>query len=308
MTPTEFRCLLVDTISRASLPPAQLHHESHLYKWARARCSSRPQRASAPTDAFTVHIDMDFGAFWCTVIADSQLHGARRPQCKDRHPIAGTNHTAVSASYPNRTWINPSLLAQSPEQAPPALSATLSTPIDRPCPSPDRPCPLPARGPDTPLPAIAYTLTFVDVNAGGSPQSMRSLQRGSRQTDAERISGLRQKGTPTRVDETRSREPASSSHLVTVKWVHPAESNRHLIERLRDAGLFIPAGTHVYAGYGRVRVLGLPDRQAMDRLLHTKGGILRNRKDISINPARTSRRLSYSERRAIQACTLSDTN
>lgn len=101
---------------------------------------------------------------------------------------------------------------------------------------------------------------------------------------------------------TSARDRPGLSNLVTVKWISPAMSDHQLLEHLRNAGLFIPAGTHVHPGFRRARVLRLPRPSDVAHLLATKGALLRGT-SISINPARTSRRLSYSEKQAILSCT-----
>ena len=94
----------------------------------------------------------------------------------------------------------------------------------------------------------------------------------------------------------------SLSKLVTVKWVSPHMTDHELLEKLRDVGLRIPAGTHVHSGFGRVRILRFSRRSDVAYLLATKGAFLKNHKDISINPASTTRRISYSEKQAISGC------
>jgi hypothetical protein len=92
------------------------------------------------------------------------------------------------------------------------------------------------------------------------------------------------------------------SKLVTVKWVSPATTDRQLLATLRDAGLFIPAGTYVHPGFGRVRILEFSRSSDVTHLLATKGAVLKAYKNISLNPAKTARRLSYSEQQAILRC------
>jgi hypothetical protein len=87
-----------------------------------------------------------------------------------------------------------------------------------------------------------------------------------------------------------------------VKWISPALSDHQLLERLRNTGLFIPAGTHVRPGFGRVRILEFSRASDVTHLVATKGAVLRDHKDISINPAKTARHLSYSEQQAISRC------
>ena len=140
-----------------------------------------------------------------------------------------------------------------------------------------------------------------------SPSRRRSgRERGRPSVDSSRtVRSSRATAGPKRDTRHSGRScgPPALSKLVTVRWVTPATTDRQLLENLRDAGLFIPAGTYVHAGYNRVRILEFPRRSDVFHLLATKGALLKGTKDISINPARTSRRLSYSETRAISRCT-----
>ena len=112
--------------------------------------------------------------------------------------------------------------------------------------------------------------------------------------------------SPRPFHDSRSRVDSSSSlrdsHLVTVKWIDPSLPDQHVLDGLRNTGLFIPAGTKVFQGQGEVRVLGFSSVDEVRRLLSSKGTILRQFPHISINPGMDTarRRMPFCERQAIQ--------
>ena len=336
MSAPAFRCLLSDTFGRASLPPQQLQHGSHLYNWTRTRCSSRAQRTAAPTDVFVVHIESDFDSFWCTVLLDSKL----RPP----NPL----HRFRPAPFPNRSWVNPVAHTRGPPTTPndPQSAAGTDSATHRPhAHSHVTPagadvahttrkrrgsCDL-APDPVTPSPAVSPT-HHGNRSARSSkrpcPRRHHAAQRASSSPDRpaetrghsstprprdrrDATTHSHREGSAGHAPTSRCRRPARATHhqttpalnrLVTVKWVSPAVSARQLLEALRDANLFIPAGTYVHRGFGRVRVLEFTRSTDVSFLLSTKGAALSSHKNISINGAVTARRVSYSEQQAVSMC------
>ena len=287
MSPDDFRRLLADTFHRASLAPAHLHHNSHLYQWALTRCSTRPTRSAAPQHTFVVHIDTRFEAYWCSIVCDTQV----RPPPPPQHPFPRAG-TRGGPPFPNRTWINPALSS---------VRGTFSPPAPRPSRAPQ-----PAR---YPLPA-----------GGNRPHESRSSRSPSHYPRPHR------RATSTPLPRTRDscrphasysrpshyqspshhhrssplRGPHRDELLVTVKWVDPDVSAHQLLETLRDVGLFIPAGTRVYAGHSRIRVLALSSPREVQHLLASKGPVLRPFRHISVNRGcLSSPRMLESERRAV---------
>ena len=296
-----FQRLLSSTLSRASLPGPQLHHGSHLYNWTRIRCSSRPLRSAAPTDVFTVHIDTTFDAFWTRVLVDAQLRPSTR--CLNQRPQPTPSRSRPT--FPNLQWVNPAVLSPPATPAVPAVPSGTSanTTTTRPrssCSQPQqrrRASPAPPHSPRQRRdPSNRSTRDRPSERRRPSGNRRRHNHRASR--DSPQL--LRPTRPPrAQADRTPPRCPPPVSHLVTVKWVPPEVTDHCLLERLRNAGLFIPAGTYVHPGYDQVRVLEFPRSRDVVHLLATKGAVLKGRLDTSLNPATTQRRLSYSEHHAL---------